>query len=112
MTKVVPDYYDVVKQPMDFPTIRKKLRKNCYKSLEDLQADVQLLCSNAMLFNGPDTVYHKQGLAIQILPMKSLENLKMLRVKMKYWTRIMIRRRRRLKKSNFSCSKLCRKADQ
>ncbi|XP_051115605.1 uncharacterized protein LOC127240829 isoform X2 [Andrographis paniculata] len=72
----VPDYYDVVKQPMDFPTIRKKLRKSCYKSLEDLEADVQLLCSNAMLFNGPDTVYHKQGLAIQNLANEEFGKLK------------------------------------
>ncbi|EPS58092.1 hypothetical protein M569_16724, partial [Genlisea aurea] len=56
----LPDYFDVIKEPMDFGTVRKKLDNGIYKKLEELEADVFLICSNAMQYNASDTVYYRQ----------------------------------------------------
>ncbi|KAK6160832.1 hypothetical protein DH2020_004213 [Rehmannia glutinosa] len=57
----LPDYFEVIERPMDFGTLRKKLDWGAYKSLEELEADVFLICSNAMQYNAPDTVYYRQA---------------------------------------------------
>ncbi|MCL7028327.1 hypothetical protein MKW94_016950, partial [Papaver nudicaule] len=56
----LPDYHEMIENPMDFGTIRKNLEKGTYTKLEQLEADVFLLCSNAMEYNSPDTVYFRQ----------------------------------------------------
>ncbi|KAI3673811.1 hypothetical protein L6452_39941 [Arctium lappa] len=61
----LPDYHDVIKHPMDFATIRKKLAKGTYLTLNEFENDVFLLCRNAMQYNAPDTIYYKQASSIQ-----------------------------------------------
>jgi hypothetical protein len=57
----VPDYLTVIKQPMDFSTMKKKLQKGQYKHLSEFQTDFELICNNAKTFNPPDSIYHKQA---------------------------------------------------
>ncbi|OAE22074.1 hypothetical protein AXG93_4111s1000 [Marchantia polymorpha subsp. ruderalis] len=33
----VPDYYDFIKDPMDFGTMRKKINKNAYSTMESFE---------------------------------------------------------------------------
>lgn len=56
----LPDYHDVIEHPMDFATVRKKLANGAYPTLEQLESDIFLICSNAMKYNAPETVYHRQ----------------------------------------------------
>lgn len=72
----LPDYHDIVKNPMDYGTIRKKLDGGLYISLEQFENDVFLVCSNAMLYNSPDTIYHRQARAMQEIARKDFENLR------------------------------------
>uniref|UniRef100_J3MZW4 Bromo domain-containing protein n=2 Tax=Oryza brachyantha TaxID=4533 RepID=J3MZW4_ORYBR len=72
----LPDYHDIIKHPMDFSTIRKKLDKGAYGNLEQFEDDVFLLTSNAMCYNSPDTIYYRQARAIQELAKKDFENLR------------------------------------
>ncbi|KAK6138823.1 hypothetical protein DH2020_027435 [Rehmannia glutinosa] len=72
----LPDYFEVIERPMDFGTLRKKLDGGAYKSLEELEADVFLICSNAMQYNAPDTVYYRQARSIQELAKRDFENLR------------------------------------
>ncbi|PIN23324.1 hypothetical protein CDL12_03958 [Handroanthus impetiginosus] len=72
----LPDYFDIIEQPMDFGTVRKKLDGGAYKHLEELEADVFLICSNAMRYNAPDTVYYRQARTIQDLAQRDFKNLK------------------------------------
>ncbi|KAF9683245.1 hypothetical protein SADUNF_Sadunf05G0192600 [Salix dunnii] len=57
---VLPDYFDIVENPMDFSTARKKLDKGAYTNLEQFEKDVLLICLNAMQYNSPDTIYYRQ----------------------------------------------------
>ncbi|KAI3948852.1 hypothetical protein MKX01_022266 [Papaver californicum] len=75
-TEELPDYHEIIENPMDFGTIRKNLEKGTYTKLEQLEADVFLLCSNAMEYNSPDTVYFKQARSIQELARKIFHRLK------------------------------------
>ncbi|KAL4575395.1 hypothetical protein LXL04_022238 [Taraxacum kok-saghyz] len=72
----LPDYHEVIEQPMDFGTVRSKLNKGLYSNLEELEADVYLICSNAMQYNTSDTVFYRQARSIQELAKRDFENLR------------------------------------
>ena len=44
-----PDYYEQIERPMDLNRIRKKIEDDKYTSLEQMSADVDLLCVNAQV---------------------------------------------------------------
>ncbi|CAA7034957.1 unnamed protein product [Microthlaspi erraticum] len=54
----IPDYFTVIKHPMDLGTIRSRLRRDEYSSPLDFAADVRLTFSNSMLYNSPGNQYH------------------------------------------------------
>ncbi|KAJ4827494.1 hypothetical protein Tsubulata_027972 [Turnera subulata] len=72
----LPDYHDIIEHPMDFSTVRKKLDGEAYATLEQFEKDIFLICSNAMQYNSPDTVYFRQARSIQELAKKDFENLR------------------------------------
>ncbi|XP_034679161.1 transcription factor GTE4-like isoform X2 [Vitis riparia] len=45
------DYYSIIKQPMDFGTVKSRLSKNWYKSPKEFAEDVRLTLQNAMTYN-------------------------------------------------------------
>lgn len=49
--KDLPDYYDVIKQPMDFKRIKQKLKENKYGTIEEINSDINILCNNAQIYN-------------------------------------------------------------
>ncbi|XP_061352234.1 transcription factor GTE12-like [Gastrolobium bilobum] len=55
---IIPDYFTVISHPMDLGTIKSKLEKNIYFSIEEFAADVRLTFSNAMAYNPPMNVVH------------------------------------------------------
>jgi Bromodomain/PHD-finger len=52
----LPDYFEVIKHPMDLGTIRKKLENGVYTSLEQFERHVHLTFDNAMLYNPEGSV--------------------------------------------------------
>ncbi|KAK3038818.1 hypothetical protein RJ639_028540 [Escallonia herrerae] len=72
----LPDYHEIIEHPMDFGTLRRKLDEGLYANLEDLEADVFLICSNAMEYNSSDTIYFRQARSIQELAKRDFENLR------------------------------------
>lgn len=48
----LPDYFDIVKTPMDLGSIKKRLDNNCYKCISEFGADVRLTFDNAVAYNG------------------------------------------------------------
>jgi hypothetical protein len=47
----IPDYLDIVKQPMDLGTISQKLEAHHYSSVDAFLADIQLIFYNCYLYN-------------------------------------------------------------
>lgn len=54
----LPDYFDVIKNPMDLGTVKKKLSSSVYTSPLDFVADVRLAFTNAMTYNPPANDVH------------------------------------------------------
>ncbi|CAI9272806.1 unnamed protein product [Lactuca saligna] len=61
----IPDYYDVIKNPMDFGTIKEKLGSDKYSSPMDFLADVRLTFTNAMTYNPPGNHAHVKAVALR-----------------------------------------------
>nr|XP_016853318.1 PREDICTED: transcription initiation factor TFIID subunit 1 isoform X4 [Anolis carolinensis] len=57
--KFVPDYYKVIVSPMDLETIRKNISKHKYQNREIFLDDVNLILTNSIKYNGPDSQYTK-----------------------------------------------------
>nr|CAH8868762.1 unnamed protein product [Trichobilharzia regenti] len=49
--KELPDYYEVIKKPVDFNRIRQRVKDGKYRSVDELESDVLLLCKNAQTYN-------------------------------------------------------------
>lgn len=50
----VPDYYEVIKDPMDLTTVLSNLGSKKYTSVAKWRADVELIWSNCEMYNGQD----------------------------------------------------------
>lgn len=46
------DYFDIVTNPMDLGTVRKKLIHNCYASAKEFLDDMNLIWGNCYKYNG------------------------------------------------------------
>uniref|UniRef100_J3N2N7 histone acetyltransferase n=1 Tax=Oryza brachyantha TaxID=4533 RepID=J3N2N7_ORYBR len=56
----VPDYYDIIKDPIDLKTMSKRVEsEQYYVTLEMFVADMKRMFSNAKTYNSPDTIYYK-----------------------------------------------------
>ena len=49
----IPDYFDVIKHPMDFSTIQHKLQTGEIQTRADFFQLVRLVFDNALLYNQP-----------------------------------------------------------
>ncbi|KAK3025849.1 hypothetical protein RJ639_041297 [Escallonia herrerae] len=72
----VEGYYQIVKHPMDFGTMRAKLQEGMYRNLQDFEDDVLLIFKNAMHFNSSATIYFRQARAIHELAKRVFHTLK------------------------------------
>ena len=61
----MPDYLDIIKKPMDFSTMRKKVEDNVYTCLDDFDRDFRLVWHNATIYNQKDTIYYRAAIRIK-----------------------------------------------
>ena len=57
----LPDYFDIIKKPMDLGTIHKKLDAGAYHDIQDFKADVNLTFDNAMTYNELNSVVYEMA---------------------------------------------------
>jgi protein polybromo-1 len=60
-----PDYYEVIKRPINLEKIGVRLKNGAYESLEDMLSDFILMLDNACTFNEPDSQIYKDALTLQ-----------------------------------------------
>lgn len=60
-----PDYHDVVAEPTDLKTIRSKIKRGDYISLDGLVADMELMFANCQLFHRRHSDIGKAGVALK-----------------------------------------------
>lgn len=83
----IPHYTQIIKHPMDFSTIERKLQSSNpqkldpnpnnprYLHADDFVADVRLIFSNCLTFNGPDHPFTHQSKQLEEVFDKQLKNL-------------------------------------
>ncbi|XP_019606099.2 transcription intermediary factor 1-alpha isoform X1 [Rhinolophus sinicus] len=73
----VPDYYKIIKNPMDLSTIKKRLQEDCsmYTNPEDFVADFRLIFQNCAEFNEPDSEVANAGIKLESYFEELLKNL-------------------------------------
>nr|XP_027188017.1 uncharacterized protein LOC101509794 [Cicer arietinum] len=71
----VEDYDRIAKTPLDFGTIRAKINKELYISVEDFKFDVYLLCFNALSVHHPYSRPYQVAEAIQNLAIRVFEDV-------------------------------------
>lgn len=57
----VPDYYNVITEPMDLETMEKRLEQDHYGSPEDFVRDAKLIFTNCRRYNNESTSYWKNA---------------------------------------------------
>uniref|UniRef100_A0A8C5Q429 Bromodomain containing 7 n=1 Tax=Leptobrachium leishanense TaxID=445787 RepID=A0A8C5Q429_9ANUR len=78
---IAPGYSMIIKNPMDFSTMKEKIRNNDYESIEELKENFKQVCHNAMIYNKPGTIYHKAAkkllnAGMKILSQERIQSLK------------------------------------
>jgi hypothetical protein len=88
----IPHYPSIVKNPMDFSTIERKLTASNpvkpdpnvnnprYLNAEDFVADVRLIISNCATFNGPDHPITAMARRVEEIFDKQIKNISTLEV--------------------------------
>ncbi|XP_052576033.1 transcription intermediary factor 1-alpha isoform X2 [Peromyscus californicus insignis] len=73
----VPDYYKIIKNPMDLSTIKKRLQEDycMYTKPEDFVADFRLIFQNCAEFNEPDSEVANAGIKLESYFEELLKNL-------------------------------------
>lgn len=61
----VTDYLDVIDEPMDFSTISSRIEDNHYTAMEQFEHDFNLIISNCLRYNAPDTIYYRAALKLR-----------------------------------------------
>lgn len=62
----LPDYFEVIKQPMDLGTIRKKLENGVYHSLKEFEGHCHVTFDNAMMYNPQGSVVYNMAEEMKI----------------------------------------------
>ncbi|CAL8069132.1 unnamed protein product [Orchesella dallaii] len=62
-----PQYYDVIKSPIDLEKICNKQRNGTYESMDHIANDFMQMFDNACKFNEPDSQIYKDALVLQRL---------------------------------------------
>uniref|UniRef100_A0A4W3HVD4 SWI/SNF related, matrix associated, actin dependent regulator of chromatin, subfamily a, member 2 n=1 Tax=Callorhinchus milii TaxID=7868 RepID=A0A4W3HVD4_CALMI len=63
--KELPEYYELIRKPVDFKKIKERIRNHKYRSLGDLEKDVNLLCHNAQTFNLEGSQIYEDSIVLQ-----------------------------------------------
>lgn len=53
----IEDYYNIIKDPMDFTTIKCKLSNNEYKCADEFVTDIHKIFNNCIIYNGESNQY-------------------------------------------------------
>ncbi|QHO18359.1 uncharacterized protein [Arachis hypogaea] len=72
---MVENHSPIIKQPMDFGTMRAKLHEDLYTTFEQFKLDMFLMCSNAMNTNPANSSQYKVAKTISVRAKRLFEDL-------------------------------------
>ncbi|CAH0558695.1 unnamed protein product [Brassicogethes aeneus] len=63
--KEYPEYYSIIKKPIDVNKIMNYIEDGRYSDFMDLERDFMLLCQNAQIFNEEASIIHEDSIVLQ-----------------------------------------------
>ncbi|CAA9989784.1 bromodomain containing protein, putative [Plasmodium knowlesi strain H] len=57
----VPDYLNIIKEPMDFTTMKQKIQNYKYRDFQEFEKDAFLIINNCYTYNDKSTIYHRMA---------------------------------------------------
>lgn len=73
--RILPEYYDTIKEPMAMSTIKQKINTRTYQSFTEYVRDFALIPYNAQVFNRPDSGAFQDSLVVKEQLEKQLQLL-------------------------------------
>ncbi|GAM89344.1 hypothetical protein ANO11243_073810 [Dothideomycetidae sp. 11243] len=73
--RLLPDYYDIIKEPIALSTIKSKVNAKEYLTFQDFVRDFALVPHNAFVYNLPDSGAYQDALVIKQLLEEQLKKL-------------------------------------
>ncbi|GIY43299.1 hypothetical protein CDAR_27011 [Caerostris darwini] len=71
----LPDYYEVIKKPVDLQKIKNRIKEHRYRSIDDLENDFMLLCTNAQTYNVEGSLIYEDSIVLQSVFTSARERL-------------------------------------
>lgn len=71
----VPDYYEVIKEPMDLSTMEDRLQNDLYPRPEDFIKDAKLIFDNCRRYNNETTPYAKSANKLEKFMWQQIKNI-------------------------------------
>ena len=73
--RAVPDYYDIIKEPMALSTIKAKIAQREYKNVSEFVRDLALIPHNAQVYNRQDSQAYVDALEVKKVIERELKRL-------------------------------------
>lgn len=73
--RALPDYYEIIKEPVAFSTLRAKISKKQYSNFKEYVRDFALICHNAQVYNRPSALVYSDAVALRGLFKAELQKL-------------------------------------
>ncbi|CAO2656049.1 Nn.00g048520.m01.CDS01 [Neocucurbitaria sp. VM-36] len=73
--RAVPDYYDIIKEPMALSTIKSKVTQKEYKNFSEFVRDLALIPHNAQVYNRQDSQAYVDALEVKKVIERELKRL-------------------------------------
>lgn len=71
-----PDYYEIIKHPIDMERIFSKIRQQMYNTIDDITNDFLLMFKNACTYNESDSQIYKDACKLQEVCLEMRKTLK------------------------------------
>ena len=74
--EVAPDYYEIIRDPIDLRTMQERVSNGFYDSIAKFVEDVERMFRNCKIYNKRDTVYYKMAEKLENVIKPFLDQLK------------------------------------
>lgn len=74
--EVAPDYYEIIRDPIDLRTMQERVNSGYYDNIAKFVDDVERMFRNCKIYNKRDTVYYKMAEKLEAVIKPFLDQLK------------------------------------
>lgn len=68
-----PDYYDIIKRPMDLKTIKSRIKDGTISSSREFQRDIYVMFANSLMYNRPNSDIYTMAEEVRSFIVKEAE---------------------------------------